>query len=179
MRSDVPAIAALDAATFAGAVDALTEILHACVHEGASVSFILPFAVADARAFWQETVAPAVARGKRVVLVAALGGSIRGTVQIDLDTPPNQQHRAGILKLLVHPRSRGLGIGRALMAAAEQVAQRAGRSLITLDTVTGSKAEPLYRALGFELAGRIPGYSRDPREDRFDATSVMFKRLEA
>jgi GNAT superfamily N-acetyltransferase len=178
MVCEKPLIAVLDGADFAGAVDALAEILHASVHEGAGVSFVLPFAIADARDFWQETVAPAVALGKRVVLVARVDGEIRGTVQVDLDTPPNQQHRAGILKLLVHPCWRRAGLGRALMVVAEAVARRAGRLLVTLDTVTGSTAEPLYRALGYELAGRIPGYSRHAREDRFDTASVMFKQLD-
>jgi GNAT superfamily N-acetyltransferase len=173
MVCETPLIAVL-----ADAVDALAEILHACVHDDAGVSFVLPFAIADARAFWQETVAPAVALGKRVVLVARVDGKIRGTVQVDLDTPPNQQHRAGILKLLVDPRWRRAGLGRALMAAAEAVARRAGRLLITLDTVAGSKAEPLYLVLGYELAGRIPGYSRHAREDRFDTASLMFKQLD-
>ena len=59
------AVAALDASAFAETLDRLAEILHACVHEGASVGFVLPFGVEDARAFWLERVAPAHATGKR------------------------------------------------------------------------------------------------------------------
>ena len=44
------AIAALDPTSFAEATGRLAEILHACVHEGASVGFILPFDVGEARA---------------------------------------------------------------------------------------------------------------------------------
>jgi len=34
----------------------LGDVLYACVHAGASVSFILPFSRDDALAFWRDTV---------------------------------------------------------------------------------------------------------------------------
>src|SRR5581483_1988094 len=84
-------------------LNALGEILHACVHTGASVSFVLPFLVADATAFWRDQVLPSVFEGSRRVLLARLDGKIAGTVQLDFATPPNQPHRAEVKKLLVHP----------------------------------------------------------------------------
>ena len=39
---------------------ALAGVLHAAVHAGASVSFILPFSLDDARAFWIDKVLPGV-----------------------------------------------------------------------------------------------------------------------
>ena len=38
----------------------LGDVLHACVHAGASVSFVLPFSREDALAFWHDKVLPAV-----------------------------------------------------------------------------------------------------------------------
>ena len=32
----------------------LVEVLHAVVHAGAGVSFIVPFSLYDARAFWTD-----------------------------------------------------------------------------------------------------------------------------
>ena len=53
------------------------------------------------------------------------------------------------------------------MAELERRAGRnCGRSLLTLDTRTGDNAEPLYTSLGYRTAGIIPGYCRDPFEDR-------------
>src|SRR5947208_5253778 len=104
-------------------IDRLAEILHRAVHAGASVSFILPFALDDARAFWRDRIRPAAESGARHVLVARLDGRIAGTVQLILDTPPNQRHRAEIAKLLVHPDARRLGVARALMSAVEEVAR--------------------------------------------------------
>lgn len=156
----------------------LAQILHACVHDGASVNFVLPFELSEAETYWRASVAPAVDRLERRLFLGRLGGRLVGTVQLDLAMPPNQPHRAEVSKLLVHPGAHRMGIGRALMAAVEVCARAEGRSLITLDTRSRDRAEPLYRSMGYELAGCIPGYARDPRIGRYDATSFMYKTLE-
>jgi ribosomal protein S18 acetylase RimI-like enzyme len=170
-------IDSVGAETVARHIDVLAEILHACVHDDASVGFVLPFEIADARAFFSESVAPALARGKRILLVAHLGGEIAGTGQLNIDTMPNQVHRADVMKVLVHPRHQRKGIGRALMNELERIAAGLGRTLLTLDTVAGDKAEPLYLSLGYQIAGRIPNYARAARRDEVEATSVMFKMI--
>ena len=158
-------------------MDELGALLHACVHAGASVNFVLPFTQADAAAFWRDNTLPKVRAGTRLLLVARAGGGIVGTVQLDSDTPPNQPHRAEVNKLLVHPEMRRRGIARALMAEVERQARHMGRSLITLDTRTGDAAEPLYASLGYATVGVIPGYCRAPAEDRLDTTTIMYKAL--
>lgn len=170
------AIVALDARGLAHHLDALTQILHACVHDGASVGYILPFGHDEARAFWTDTVAPGVAAGTRVLLAATIDGVAAGTVQLDTDTKANQRHRADVSKLLVHPRHRRKGLGRALMLAIEPYAVRAERWLLTLDTA-GDAAEALYTDLGYQTAGRIPFYARDALVARYDPTIIMFKTL--
>jgi len=155
----------------------LGALLHACVHSGASINFVLPYTVDDSEAFWRQEVLPPVRAGSRILLVARQGGRIAGTVQLAFDTPPNQAHRAEVSKLLVHPDFRRRGIARALMAELERLAGGLGRRLLTLDTRTGDSAEPLYASLGYQTAGVIPGYCRDPIEDRLDATTIMYKAL--
>lgn len=162
-----------------GELEALAAVLHAAVIEGASVGFVLPFSPDDALAFWRDRVQPAVRMGARRVWVARVEGRTVGTVQLILDTPPNQRHRAEIAKLLVHPEARRLGIGRRLMEAAEAAARAEGRSLLTLDTRTGDRAEPLYLSMGYITAGVIPGYARGPNSPELEATTIMYKRLEA
>ena len=85
----------------------LAGVLHAAVHAGASVSFILPFSAAEALAFWHETVLRGLAAGTRRVVVARSGGRIVGTVQVDLATPPNQVHRAEVANYSCIPKSGG------------------------------------------------------------------------
>ncbi|HSE21049.1 MAG TPA: GNAT family N-acetyltransferase [Pyrinomonadaceae bacterium] len=158
-------------------INMLAQLLHACVWGGAGVSFVTPFSLDEARAFWFETVLPVVRTGKRRVLVSRTGNRIVGSVQLDLDTPPNQPHRAGVTKLLVHPDARRQGIGRRLMLALEEMARSERRTLLTLDTVTGSAAEVLYRSLGFEVVGVIPDYARAALSTDMEGTTVMYKRL--
>lgn len=156
----------------------LAGVLHAAVHAGASVSFILPFSLDNARAFWLDKVLPGVRHGTRRVLIARLENEITGTVQLNLDMPPNQAHRADVAKLLVHPKFRRRGLARALMEALEQVARREGRRLLVLDTRTGDMAEPLYRSIGYMVAGVIPRYARAPGGPELEGTTVMYKELD-
>lgn len=165
------------AASLDAEIGMLAEILREAVFAGAGVSFFTPFTLDDARAFWVDKVVASLHAGTRRVLVARDGERIVGTVQLDLDTPPNQRHRAAVAKLLVHPAAQRRGIGRALMIAVEEIAQSEGRTLLTLDTVTGSKAELLYRSLGFITAGIIPRYARGSLTPALEDATIMYKEL--
>jgi ribosomal protein S18 acetylase RimI-like enzyme len=162
----------------AGNLGQLGALLHACVHDGASIGFVLPYQEADSEAFWTEKVLPGVQAGARLLLVARQAERIVGSVQLDYDTPPNQPHRAEVRKLLVHPAFRRQGIALALMAELEHRARGLGRNLLTLDTRSGDSAEPLYAALGYSTVGKIPGFCRDTRDPgRLDSTTIMYKHL--
>jgi ribosomal protein S18 acetylase RimI-like enzyme len=167
----------IDAAACERDLDMLADLLRAVVYDGAGVSFVVPFSIEDARTFWAAQVLPGVRAGMRRVLVARSGGRIVGTVQIDLAVPPNQRHRAEVVKLLVHPSARRQGIARALMVALEAVAQAEGRTLLTLDTWTGRAAEQLYQSLGYTTVGVIPRYARGSLTPELEAATFMYKEL--
>ena len=141
---------------------ALAALLIDCVDGGASVSFMHPLSAEKALAFWRGA-ADGVARNERALLVAEDDAGIVGTVQLVLAQPDNQPHRADLAKMLVHRRARRQGLGEALMQAAEQLARDCGKSLLVLDTVTGSDGERLYARLGWQKSGVIPGYALWPR----------------
>ena len=143
------------------ALEQLAVVLADCVAGGASVSFMAPFSQDDALAFFRK-VSGSVASGDTVLLAAKLDGRIVGTVQLGLDTPPNQPHRADIKKMLVHRSARGHGIGAALMARVEDEARRHGRWLLVLDTVPGDNGYRLYRRAGWTESGIIPDYAMFP-----------------
>ena len=124
MASPAPAIVTLDPALFGRRLDRLAEILQACVREGASVGFVLPFSLDEARAYWRDRVAPAHAAGSKVVLAAVLGDEVVGTAQLDFDGMPSKRHHAEVSKVLVDPRFRRAGVARALMAEIERRAER-------------------------------------------------------
>ncbi|KQP45648.1 acetyltransferase [Pseudorhodoferax sp. Leaf274] len=154
---------------------ALADLLIDCVEGGASVSFMHPLAPERAHAFWRS-VAEGVARGERALLVAEDAQGIAGTVQLVLAQPENQPHRADLAKMLVHRRARRLGMGEALMRAAEAVALDCGKTLLVLDTVDGSDAERLYRRLGWQSCGVIPGYALWP-QGGLCATHYFYRTL--
>jgi GNAT superfamily N-acetyltransferase len=158
------------------ALDQLAAVLVDCVEGGASVSFMAPFSHAEALAFFRK-IAASVAAGDTVVLAAQLEGRIVGTVQLGLDTPPNQPHRADIRKMLVHRAARNRGIGAALMARVEQEALRHGRWLLVLDTVPGENGHRVYQRAGWTETGIIPDYALFP-DGRLCDTAVMWKRLQ-
>ncbi|NIF23697.1 GNAT family N-acetyltransferase [Candidatus Pantoea multigeneris] len=158
--------------------DELAEVLHNCVNQGASVSFMLPFEHQRAVAFWQKT-SQSVARGERVVLACEdVDGQIVGTVQLITDQPENQPHRADVAKLLVHQRARRSGVASALMQALEQEAKQHGIRLLVLDTATGSGAETFYQHAGWQKAGEIPDYALMP-DGALTPTSLFYKHLSA
>jgi GNAT superfamily N-acetyltransferase len=153
----------------------LADVLVDCVEGGASVSFMSPFSRAEGEEFFLKVV-EAVERGERILLAAFMGDQVVGTVQVLTALPPNQPHRAELAKLLVARSARGAGAGRALMEFAEGEARAAGKTLLTLDTVTGSVAERLYERLGWNRAGVIPGYALMP-DGAPAATTIFWKSI--
>jgi GNAT superfamily N-acetyltransferase len=153
----------------------LADVLVACIAAGAGVSFMHPLDPARAEAFWRD-VAADVESGRRALLVAEDQDGIVGTVQLGLAQPENQPHRADLAKMLVHPRGRRRGLGAALIEAAEQTARDCGKSLLVLDTVTGSEAERLYARMGWVRVGEIPDYSLLPRGG-LTPTTVFYRSL--
>ncbi|BET11254.1 GNAT family N-acetyltransferase [Pandoraea sputorum] len=178
----------LDGDQALAAIDALTDVLIDCVEGGASVSFMLPLTRERATAFWRK-VAASVDRGERVLLVArhkahgapdAPGaqndGAIVGTVQLILDLPENQPHRADVAKMLVHRSARRQGVAAHLMAALDDVARAFERHVLVLDTVTGGDAERLYQRSGWQRAGDVPKFALMP-DGGFCATTFYYKHL--
>jgi len=167
----------LNAGEARAAVSALAGVLSDCVEGGASVGFMQPYRPADAEPYWRE-VADAVESGATLLFTAETDGEIVGTVQVGLAQMPNQPHRGDLKKLLVHRKARGTGIARRLMAAAESEAARRGRTLLVLDTATGSPAEAIYPRLGWTRCGVIPDYALWPEGGLCD-TTIFYKRLAA
>ena len=152
----------------------LADLLVDCVAGGASVSFMAPLTRERAAGFWRG-VAAGAARGERVLLVAEDDAGICGTVQVVLDLPENQPHRADVSKMLVHRRARRRGLGAALMRAAEDAAREHGRTVLVLDTASDD-ARRLYERLGWVRVGDIPRYALLP-DGTPCATTYVFREL--
>jgi GNAT superfamily N-acetyltransferase len=173
--TDAVEIRRLDAGEARLHIDGLARVLADCVAGGASVSFMAPFSQQDARDVFGGVVAD-VEQGRRVLLAAFADGELVGTVQVLLALPPNQPHRAEIMKLLVHRSARRRGVAERLMQRAEAEARAEGRTLLVLDAVTGGDAERLYARIGWTKVGVIPGYALFP-DGRPCDTTYFFKSI--
>jgi GNAT superfamily N-acetyltransferase len=170
-----PAIRALDAAEAEARLDELAGILVDAVAHGASVNFMAGLAREEARAFWHGQLS-GIADGSKQLLVGDDGGRLVATVMLVHARQPNAPHRAEVGKMLVHSSSRRQGLGRRLLAAAEQAARLAGRTLLMLDTETGSSGDRLYRSCGWVELGRAPDHAFTP-DGRLAETTLFYKVL--
>lgn len=155
---------------------ALVDLLIDSVEGGASVNFIWPMTRAKAEKWWDGALA-SHARGERLIFTAEADGGIDGTVQLILAAPENQSFRADLAKMLVHSRARRRGLGALLMQAAETEARRIGRTLLTLDTETGSDGEKLYLRLGWVKFGEVPGFAMNADGSGRQTCSFFYKEL--
>jgi GNAT superfamily N-acetyltransferase len=176
-RSGTLSVRRLSARETLERIPELSAVLIDCVEGGASVSFMLPITREKADTFWND-VADGIAKGDRLLLIAEdpAEGELLGTVQVVYAWPENQPHRGDVAKMLVHRSARRRGVGEQLMRSAEDAARDAGRTLLVLDTVTGSDAERLYTRLGWTRVGVVPNYALWP-DGRSCDTTFFFKDL--
>lgn len=153
----------------------LSALLIDAVEGGASLGFLTPMGPERAQTYW-EGVSKAVQAGDKALLVAEIEGAILGTVQVVLDMPQNQPHRGEISKMIVHTKVRQLGLGMRLLLAAEERARIAGKSLLVLDTQTGSAAEHLYLKAGYSPLPPLPDYALTP-DGVLSPTTIFWKRI--
>ncbi|HDR7600665.1 TPA: GNAT family N-acetyltransferase [Bacillus mycoides] len=152
-------------------IEELSELLKTVVNDGASIGFLPSLEQKEATNYWQTVLAPEV-----ILYVAKINNEVAGSIQLHLVTKPNGIHRAEICKLMTHPNYRRNGIGRLLMQKAEERAKQENRSLLVLDTREGDSSNRLYKSLGFQESGKIPGYAISPNGE-LDATVIYYKMI--
>ncbi|WP_307300910.1 GNAT family N-acetyltransferase [Neobacillus driksii] len=149
----------------------LSELLVKVVDDGASIGFLPPMKLSDARQYWQTVINPDV-----ILFIAKINNEIVGTIQVHLCTKQNGLHRAEIAKLMTGPNARRKGVARALMKVAEERAVSEGRTLLVLDTRDGDPSNHLYQSIGFIPAGKIPNFALSG-EGELDTTVIYYKNL--
>ncbi len=155
-------------------IPGLCELLIDSVHNGASVGFLAPLAHDTAENYWRKIFASL--NDGLSLWVAEADGKIVGSVQLDACQKQNGRHRADVQKLFVLKAFRGQSISTKLMAAAESFARKDKRTLLVLDTLSGTFAETVYQHLGWQKAGAIPQYAATP-DGVLHATVYYYKLL--
>ncbi|MFC7684474.1 GNAT family N-acetyltransferase [Ureibacillus sp. GCM10028918] len=154
-----------------GHIEELSELLVQVVEEGASIGFLPPLQITEAKAYWENVLNQEV-----ILFVAKINNRIVGSIQLHLSTKQNGSHRAEIAKLMTDTNYRRMGIGRQLMKEAEEQAKHGGRTLIVLDTREGDPSNLLYSSLGYLEAGKIPYYAKSANGE-LHATVYYYKVL--
>ena len=153
-------------------LDALADLLLDGVAGNASLGFPSDTTFEQAREWWAGLDAAAT-----LLLAAREEGRVVGSALLAFSRFPNGRHRAEVGKVIVLSTYRRRGLGRELMRAVEAEARQAGKTLLYLDTETGSAAETMYRALGWTAAGTIPDFALRP-DGELRPTTFYYKRLE-
>ena len=165
----------LEPADFDAAVPGLAALVIDAVDSGASVNFLAGATLDHAVEWWERRRAD-VLDWTTTVFVARRGGQIVGSTILERSRNQNSRHRAEIGKVIVASALRRAGLGRRLMAAAEDRARRDRRWLLLLDAVADGPADHFYRALGWQVLGTIPDHARVP-DGTLAGTTIFWKDL--
>ncbi|PWC09252.1 GNAT family N-acetyltransferase [Brenneria roseae subsp. americana] len=168
-------IVSLNVATLPVYRGELADLLVDAVAKGASIGYQSPVSHEEAESYF-HSLRPSIAKGARMLWIARDFEGVIGSVQLELCQKSNGQNRAEIQKLLVHSRTRRMGVGRQLMQVLEKTALLQQRGLLYLDTQADSPAEAFYRTLGYRYLGELPDYACTP-DGYYHPTAIYYKRL--
>lgn len=142
----------------------------AIVREGRTYAYPEDITLEEGRELWMEA-----APGRTVV--ATDGGAVIGSAKMGPNRPGRGAHIA-TASFMVDPSVRSRGLGRALGEHVIDWARGAGYAGIQFNAVVESNtaAVRLWRSLGFEIIGTVPGAFRHPEHGDV-GLHVMFLAL--
>ena len=150
--------------------DQIWPFFRATVRAGETYAFDPEMTSEQGRGLWME-------RPPGRTAVAVEGGVVLGSAKMGPNRPGRGAH-IGTASFMVDPDARGKGVGRAL--AEDMVAWHRERGFrgISFNAVveTNTAAVTLWRSLGFEVVGTVPGAFEHP-EHGFVGLHVMFLPL--
>ena len=149
--------------------DAIWAILEPILRAGETYALPRDWSRREALAFWR---APAHA-----VFVAQVGAEVLGTYYLRHNQKGGGAHVANC-GYATHPWARGRGIARAMCVHSLELARRQGFTAMQFNFVvaTNDPAVALWKSLGFDVVGRLPGAFRHPQHGPVDAL-VMHRAL--
>lgn len=151
----------------------LAELLIDSVANGASVNFVEVPTLTFAEDWWRVATTDPL---NQLFVARNELGRIVGCVRLMPAPQLNGPHRAEVGKLLVHSEFRKRGVAGDLMSTLEIAARNVGRTLLILDTETGSAAESFYRNRGWFEFGRLEGHTVDTA-GKLSGTTFFAKNL--
>jgi L-amino acid N-acyltransferase YncA len=131
-------------------------IVEAVVREGETYTYPTDLTSEQARDLWME-------RPPGRTVVVEDGGELLGTAKMGPNKPGHGDH-VGTASFMVAAAGRGRGVGRALGEHVVAWHREHGYRGIQFNAVVESNtaAVRLWRSLGFEVVGTVPGAFRSP-----------------
>ena len=150
--------------------DAIWNILHAVIAPGDTYTFDPKISRDEALAYWF--------RADTHTYVAEQDRQIVGTYILKANQPALGSHVANAA-FMIALEARGLGVGRKMGDHCLSEARRLGFRAMQFNFVvsTNEAAIRLWKQLGFETVGNLPGAFRHPERGYVDVY-IMFRSLE-
>jgi L-amino acid N-acyltransferase YncA len=147
-------------------------IIRDVVHEQQTFPYDPAMTADEARAMWVES-----PPGLTVVAVHEEDGRMLGTAKMGPNRPGPGSH-VSTASFMVAAGARGRGVGRALCRFALDWAREQGYAGMQFNAVVESNhaAVELYRRLGFDVVGTVPGAFAHPALGRV-GLHVMYREL--
>jgi L-amino acid N-acyltransferase YncA len=149
--------------------ETIWQIFHAVVTTGDTYAFDPNISREDALAYWFQEGA--------YTYVVEDAGTVVGTYVLKPNQPSLGSHVANA-GFMVWPGAQGTGVGRRMAEHCLAEARRLGFRAMQFNFVvsTNERAVRLWKQLGFEIVGTLPGAFRHARLGYVDAY-VMFRSL--
>ncbi|QKW06442.1 GNAT family N-acetyltransferase [Streptomyces sp. NA04227] len=138
---------------------AIWPFFHRIVAAGETFTFPTDLNEEDGAGWWM------LAPPNRTVVAVDEQGTVLGSAKMNRNQAGNGSHVASA-SYMVDPEHGGRGVGRALCQYSIDWAREQGYAAVQFNAVveTNVHAVRLYRRLGFEIVGTVPGAFRHPSE---------------
>lgn len=148
----------LDPETTPELLDSVCTLWADVSNAGGAVGFVPPVAKDDIRPELLKHLAAMTEGRTRLLIGRGADGAVAATAFFTFNTHRLMRHWCWLYTVMVHPSHQGNGLGRALMAAAEDAARDMdGIQGIRLTCRGGTGADRFYERCGYKEVGRVPG----------------------
>ncbi|TAQ86460.1 hypothetical protein B7494_g5212 [Chlorociboria aeruginascens] len=144
-------------------IPSIVDLHKTCILEPpyTIATFLPPISTPLMTSWWEARVAEVASQERKIFISIGMNPltkeqEIAGVVTLALPFSQTGPFRGLVEKLLVLPTFRNLGVAKALMGLLELEARKLGRTMLLLDTVTGSPAELVYPRLGYIQYEELP-----------------------
>ncbi|WP_300376361.1 N-acetyltransferase [Henriciella sp.] len=149
--------------------DAIWSILESVLRAGETYTLAPDIPREAALAYWMSA--------EKQTFVCEDDGRILGTYYLKANQDGGGAHVCNC-GYMTSPQARGRGVAGSMCEHSQEIARQAGFRAMQFNFVvsTNEGAIRLWKKLGYEIAGRLPGAFLHPREGYVDAC-IMYKTL--